>query len=64
MPLLSSMTSLQARERWLAIHSVWVGMMLWTANAAQGGLTTAVREREVSQPCGCSFSLLYVGLYW
>jgi hypothetical protein len=64
MSLLSSMTSLQARERWLAIHSVWVGMMLRTINAAQGGLTTAVREREVSQSCGCSFSLLYAEFYW
>ena len=33
MSLLSSMTSLQARERWLAIHSVWVRMMLCTINA-------------------------------
>jgi len=63
MSLLSSMTSLQARECWLAIHSVWVGIMLCITDAAQGGLTIAVREREVSQPCGYSFSLLYTELY-
>ena len=33
MSLLSSMTSLQARERWLATGSVWVGMMLFTMDA-------------------------------
>ena len=30
----SPLTSLQARERWLATRSVWVGMMLFTIDAA------------------------------
>ena len=37
MSLLSSMTSLQARARWLATGSVLVGMRLCTINAAEGG---------------------------
>jgi hypothetical protein len=34
MSLLSSMTSLKARECWLATGSVLVGMMLFTIDAA------------------------------
>jgi hypothetical protein len=47
--LLSSMTSLQARKRWLTPGRVVVGMMFLALAPPRAGVMTAVREREVSQ---------------